>query len=33
LISTLFEDYRWTVTGGLGLVLVLVGNLIMMRVR
>ena len=33
LISTLFEDYHWTVAGGLGLVLVLVGNLIMMRVR
>ena len=29
-ISTFFEDYRWTVSGGLGFLIILVGNFIAM---
>jgi len=33
LLSTLFEGYRWTPLAGLGLVLVLSGNLILLLKR
>ena len=29
-ISTIFEDYRWTVSGGIGFVIILIGNFIAM---
>ena len=30
IISTIFEDYRWTVSGGIGFIIILFGNFIAM---
>lgn len=30
IISTIFEDYRWTVSGGIGFIIILIGNFIAM---
>ncbi|MEO1023696.1 MAG: EamA family transporter [Bacteroidota bacterium] len=33
MLSTLFEDYRWTITGALGAILILVGNGFVLQLR